>query len=194
MVNEIAKEDIETEEIEKDQYLVFTCQSQEFGIQAMRVHEISTPLGITKIPNTPPHIEGIVNLRGRLVSVIDFRKKFRFDVKEHDEDTRIVIVECGGYPTGVIVDSVEEVIKIPDEKVQKLPEGVATLVSQEYITGVGILDNRLVVLLDVDKVLTKAELSELEVARQATENVQPANKPEPEGKKDEPKQRKETGK
>src|SRR3990167_243746 len=151
MVNEIAKEDIEAEEIEKDQYLVFTSKSQEFGIQAMRVHEISTPLGITKIPNTPAHIEGIVNLRGRLVSVIDFRKKFRFDVKEHDEDTRVIIVECGGYPTGIIVDSVEEVSKIPDEKVQKLPEGVATSVSQEYITGVGILDNRLIILLDDEK-------------------------------------------
>ncbi len=179
MVNEAIKEDIlEAEEIEKDQYLIFTSKSQEFGIQAMRVHEISAPLGITKIPNTPAHIEGIVNLRGRLVSVIDFRKKFRFEVKEHDEDTRVIIVECGGFPTGIIVDSVEEVIKIPNENVQKLPEGVATTVSQEYITGVGMLDNRLVVLLDVDKVLTKAELSELEAARLATENIQPAKKPE----------------
>ena len=195
MANEAIKEEIlEAEEIEKDQYLVFTSKSQEFGIQAMRVHEISAPLGITKIPNTPVHIEGIVNLRGRLVSVIDFRKKFRFEVKEHDEDTRVVIVECGGFPTGIIVDSVEEVIKIPDEKVQKLPEGVATSISQEYITGVGMLDNRLVVLLDVDKILTKAELSELESARLATERVHPAKKPEPEGKKDELGQWKETGK
>jgi|SRR3990167_2361534 len=188
MVNEIAKEDIEAEEIEKDQYLVFTSKSQEFGIQAMRVHEISTPLGITKIPNTPAHIEGIVNLRGRLVSVIDFRKKFRFDVKEHDEDTRVIIVECGGYPTGIIVDSVEEVIKIPDEKVQKLPEGVATSVSQEYITGVGILDNRLVVLLDVDKVLTKTDLAEMESARQTIESGQASAKTGTEGKKTETRQ------
>ncbi len=181
MANEAIKEEIlEAEEIEKDQYLVFTCKSQEFGIQAMRVHEISAPLGITKIPNTPPHIEGIMNLRGRLVSVVDFRKKFRFEVKPNDEDTRIVIVECGGYPTGIIVDSVEEVIKISDEKVQKLPEGVATAVSQEYITGVGMLDNRLIILLDVDKVLTKAELSELEAARQATEYMQTSEKIEAE--------------
>ena len=181
MVNEITltTEDTEAEEIEKDQYLVFTSKSQEFGIQAMRVHEISTPLGITEIPNTPAHIEGIVNLRGRLVSVIDFRKKLRFYVKEHDEDTRVIIVECGGYPTGIVVDSVEEVIKITDEKVKNLPEGVAATVSHEYITGVGVLDNRLIVLLDIDKVLTKAELSELVVARQATENIQPAKKPEP---------------
>ncbi len=172
MANEITltNEEIEAEEIEKDQYLVFSCKLQEFGIQAMRVHEISVPLGITNIPGTPPYIEGILNLRGRLISVIDFRQKFRFEVKAHDEDTRIIIVECGGYPTGIIVDSVEEVIKIPDEMAQKLPEGVTAAVSQEYITGVGMLDNRLIVLLDVDKVLTKAEMSELEAARQGTEN------------------------
>ena len=194
MVNEVIKEDIEVEEIERDQYLVFISKSQEFGIQAMRVHEISAPLGITKIPNTPPYIEGILNLRGRLVSVVDFRKKFRFEAKEHDEDTRIIIVECGGYPTGIIVDSVEEVIKIPDEKVQKLPEGVTTAVSQEYITGVGMLDNRLVILLDVDKVLTKADLIEMDAARQAIELVQAAKKPETESKKAETKQPVESGK
>ncbi len=190
MVNEITvtKEDIEAEEIEKDQYLVFTSKSQEFGIQAMRVHEISAPLGITKVPKAPPYIEGIVNLRGRLVSVLDFRKKFRFEQKEHDEDTRIIIVECGGYPTGIIVDSVEEVIKIPDEKVQKLPEGAATSVSQEYVTGIGMLDNRLIILLDVDKVLTKADLLELEATRQTIENIQTSRKLKTESKNAETKQ------
>ena len=190
MVNEITvtKEDIEAEEIEKDQYLVFTSKSQEFGIQAMRVHEMSAPLGITKVPKAPPYIEGIVNLRGRLVSVLDFRKKFRFEQKEHDEDTRIIIVECGGYPTGIIVDSVEEVIKIPDEKVQKLPEGAATSVSQEYVTGIGMLDNRLIILLDVDKVLTKADLLELEATRQTIENIQTSRKLKTESKNAETKQ------
>lgn len=183
MVNEIVKEDVlEAEEIEKDQYLVFTSKSQEFGIQAMRVHEISAPLGITKIPNTPAHIDGIMNLRGRLVSVIDFRKKFRFEFKGHDEDTRVIIVECSGFPTGIIVDSVEEVIKIPDEKVQKLPEGVATSISQEYITGVGMLDNRLIILLDTDKVLTESDLSELEAARQTMEYMQTSQKTGADGK------------
>lgn len=192
MTNEITltKDEIEAEEIEKDQYLVFTSQSQEFGIQAMRVHEISAPTGITKIPNTPPYFEGIMNLRGRLVSVVDFRKKFRFEFKGHDEDTRTVIVECGGYPTGVIVDSVEEVIKIPDEKVQRLPDDVATSISQEYITGVGMLDNRLIILLDIDKVLSKSDLSELEKARQTMEYMQASQKIEAGGKDTEPRQTK----
>lgn len=186
----LTKDEIEAEEIEKDQYLVFTSQAQEFGIQAMRVHEISTPVGITKIPNTPSYFEGIMNLRGRLVSVVDFRKKFRFEFKGHDEDTRIVLVECGGYPTGIIVDSVEEVIKIPDEKVQKLPEDVATSISQEYITGVGMLDNRLIILLDIDRVLTKSDMSELEKSRQTMEYLQASQKIEAGGKDTETRQAK----
>jgi purine-binding chemotaxis protein CheW len=107
------------------------------------------------VPNAPEYIEGIVNLRGRLVSVLNFRKKFRFPDKDHDEDTRIVIVEHEGFPIGVIVDGVEEVIKIPDDKTQKLPEATSSPESDEYITGIGMLDTRLIVLLDVEKLLKK---------------------------------------
>ena len=184
MTTEAMKEDIEEEEIEQDQYLVFTSRSQDFGIQAMRIQEISAPLSITKVPNTPPYIEGIINLRGRLVSVMDFRKKFMFETKEHDEDTRIIMVEYGSYPIGIIVDSAEEVIKIPNEKVQKLPEVITTSVSQECITGVGMPDNkRLVILLDADKVLTSTDLAELDATRKAMENVQTIKKSDTEGNK-----------
>lgn len=161
MADEIVQEDIEEEEIETDQYIVFTVKLQEFGFQAMRVQEISRVLDITEVPNAPPYIEGIMNLRGRLASVINFRKRFGFEPKEHDEDTRTIIVEQAGFPMGIVVDSVAEVIKIRDSIVQKVPESTTTSVSEEFITGVGMLDNRLIVLLDVDKVLTKAEVGEL---------------------------------
>ena len=125
-------------------------------------------LPTTKVPNAPSYIEGIMNLRGRLASVINFRKKLGFEPKENDEDTRVIVVELDTFPVGIIVDSVEEVIKIPDEKVQKLPESTTTSASKDYMTGVGMLDNRLVILLDVDKVLTSAELIELgEINRMA---------------------------
>lgn len=158
MADEIMQEDIGEEEIERDQYLVFIVKAQEFGIQAMRVQEISALLPVTEVPNAPPYVDGIMNLRGHLVSVINFRKKFGFELKEKDEDTRIIMVEHSGFPIGIIVDSVEEVIKIADEKVQKLPETTTTLMSEEYITGVGMLEGRLIILLDADKVLTKTEL------------------------------------
>ena len=164
MARKEIKEDVindEEEELELDQYLVFTAKSQEFGIQAVRVQEISTILPTTMVPNAPVYIEGIMNLRGRLASVINFRKKLGFDPKEYDEDTRIIVVELNTYPIGIIVDSVEEVIKIPEEQVQRILESTTTFTSKEYMTGVGMLENRLVILLDVDKVLNNDEMLEL---------------------------------
>lgn len=158
MAGEIIQENISEEEIERDQYLVFTVKEQEFGIQAMRIQEISVPLPVTEVPNAPLYVEGIMNLRGHLVSVVNFRRKFGFETKEYDEDTRIIMVEHSGFPIGIIVDSVEEVIKITDEKVQKLPETTTTQTLEEYITGVGMLEGRLIILLDADNVLTKAEV------------------------------------
>ena len=170
MAEENLREDLDEEEIEQDQFLVFTVRSQEFGIQAMRVQEISQAMGVTNVPNAPLYVEGILNLRGRLVSVINFRRKFGYEAREHDEDTRIIMVEHYGFPIGVIVDSVEEVIKIPGEKVQKLPETTTTSISG-YITGVGMLDNRLVMLLDADKLLNKAEWIEAGALGDAAGNL-----------------------
>jgi purine-binding chemotaxis protein CheW len=160
-------DELETDGIEQDQYLVFTAMTQEFGIQAMRVQEISAMVDITSVPKAPSYIEGILNLRGRLVSVINFRKKFGFETKDQDEDTRLIIVEHGGFPIGIMVDSVEEVVRIPNEKVQKVPEATITTESDQYITGVGILDTRLVILLDADKFLSKGELLEAEAIKKA---------------------------
>jgi purine-binding chemotaxis protein CheW len=157
----IEEEELVAEEVETDQYLVFAAKSQEFGFQAMRVQEISRVMPITPVPNAPRSIEGIMNLRGRIASVINFRKKFGFEPKAFDEDTRVIVVELGTHPIGIIVDSVAEVLKIPDQSVQKLPESTIPTESREYITGIGMLDKRLIILLDLDKVLTGAELAEI---------------------------------
>jgi len=177
MVSEVVTDEIEEEELEQDQNLVFTVRSQEFGIQAVRVQEISRVLPTTEVPNAPSYIEGIMNLRGRLASVINFRKRLGFEPKEHDEDTRVIMVELDTFPIGIIVDAVEEVIKIPNEKVQKLPETTTTSASKDYMTGVGMLDNRLVILLDVDKVLTSTELVELGEINQMMEKAEEALEP-----------------
>lgn len=159
------------EEIEKDQYLVFTVKGQEFGIQAMRVQEITSVMETREVPNAPSYIEGIVNLRGRLVSVLNFRNKFRFPGKPHDEDTRIVIVEHEGFPIGIVVDGVEEVIKIPDEKLHKLPEASSSPESEEFIIGIGMLDSRIIVLLDVEKLLKKTQVVDGALIEKALEEA-----------------------
>lgn len=172
MQEEMVKEEAIEEDIEQDQYLVFTVKSQEFGIQAMRIQEITATMDTAEVPNAPLHIEGILNLRGRLVSVVNFRKRFGFDAKEHDEDTRIIIMEHSGFPVGIIVDAVEEVIKIPSQKVQQLPPTATASLPEGYITGVGLMDKRLVILLDVDKVLNKSDVVEPDALHKVIEDVQ----------------------
>ncbi len=172
MANVNIQEEFSAEEIEKDQYLVFTISLKEYAIQAMRVQEISRVLEATEVPTAPPYIEGILNLRGQLATVINFRKKFGLEPRANDEDTRIIIIEHGGFPIGLLVDGVEEVIRIPDSKIQSLPEAAATIVSKEYITGVGMLDKRLIIILDSDKLLTKGELIEAEAAKMAVSETE----------------------
>lgn len=178
MANEVTIDnELIVEGVETDQYLVFTVQSREFGFQAMRVQEISQVLAVTQVPNAPPYIDGIMNLRGRIASVINFRNKFGFQPKEHDEDTRVIVVELGDSPIGIIVDSVEEVIKIPDDSVQQLPESTGSGGAQEYMTGIGVMENRLVILLDVEKVLTGTEMLEEGALKQAVDTVQSTETP-----------------
>jgi purine-binding chemotaxis protein CheW len=179
MVEKMVKDsiEIEEEELEQDQYLVFTVKAQEFGIQAVRVQEISQVLATTEVPNALSYVEGVMNLRGRLASVINFRRKLGFEAKAHDEDTRTIVVEMDSFPVGIMVDSVEEVIKITDEKVQALPESTTTSISRDYMTGVGMVESRLIILLDIDKVLTSTEVIELgeikKIAEEAKETLEP---------------------
>ena len=167
MQNEVIKDELETEEIERDQYLVFKVKGQEFGIQAMRVQEISRVQDVTEVPNAPQYIEGIMNLRGKLASVINFRKRFGFNPREYDEDTRFIVVEHSDFPIGIIVDSVEEVIKIPDDAVQKLPETASALLKEEYITGVGMMEKRMVILLDIEMLLDRTHTLDPETMEKA---------------------------
>jgi purine-binding chemotaxis protein CheW len=166
----------EEADIELDYYLVFTTNNQEFGFPAIRILEISSVLDTTPIPNSPHYIQGIVNLRGKLTSVIDFRTKFGFEPKPKDDDTRIVMVEYEGYTIGVMVDRVEEVIKIPENMVQKIPESTSASISEEYITGIGMLEKRLIVLLDADKVLTKQEKAETQRLTRSAQKALAKNK------------------
>jgi purine-binding chemotaxis protein CheW len=161
----------EIEEVEKDQYLVFSIESQEYGIQAMKVQEISRLLPMTKIPNAPPYIEGIMNLRGKLGSVINFRRKFKFADLPPDEDTRLIIIERANFPTGIIVDTVQEVIRISEESVQAMPESSKNTIVEDYVTGVGMLENRLIILLDINMV-HDTDIGETETIKKAISEIQ----------------------
>lgn len=174
MKGQVINDEIDAEEVEQDQHLVFKVKSQEFCIQAMWVQEISRPLELTQVPNSFPYIDGVANLRGRLSTVINFRKKIGFEKKQHDEETRIIVIEHKGFPIGMTVDSVEEVIKIPDDLVHKLPESTSNVIEDEPITGIGMVNKRMIIMLDIKKILDRTTVLNLENIKQIIDNPQAA--------------------
>lgn len=160
-MNNIHSKTQETEEIL--QLVSFNIGNEEFGIDILKVEEIIRVISITQIPNSPEFIEGVVNLRGRVIPVINLRTRLGFEKKEFDNQTRVIVVEVSGMTLGFIVDSVREVLRIP-KSITEPPPSITAGVNSEYITAVGKLENRLLILLDLEKVLDlkqKEELSEV---------------------------------
>jgi purine-binding chemotaxis protein CheW len=140
---------------EELQLVVFTLATEEYALPITKVQEINRLVPITKLPQTPAFMEGIINLRGRIIPVIDLRKRFSLVLKEHTDDTRIIIVEIQGQTLGVIVDAVTEVIRLQSESIEPPPQAFA--IDSKYIQGVGKLDSRLIILLDIDRIFSKNE-------------------------------------
>ena len=143
------------------QLVSFKLGTEEFGVDILKVQEINRMLDITKVPNSPVFVDGVINLRGRVIPVIDLRVKLGMERKEHDNETRIVVVEVEEKTIGFIVDSVNEVLRIPTNITEPPPPMVAGIES-DYITAVGKLEDRLLILLDLDKVFVSDELLEME--------------------------------
>ncbi len=140
---------------EELQLVIFRLAKEEYGLPITKVQEINRLVPITKLPQTPSFMEGIINLRGRIIPVIDLRKRFSLPVDGQSEDNRIIIVEVNGQTVGIIVDAVTEVVRLAGASVEPPPP--AFILDAQYIHGVGKLDERLLILLDIDKVLTSQE-------------------------------------
>ena len=145
------------------QLVSFKIGDEEFGVDILSVQEINRMSQITKVPNTPEFIEGVINLRGRIIPVIDLRVKLGMVRKDHGKNTRIVVVELKGQTIGFIVDEVSEVLRIPKEITEAPPEMVGG-VNSDYITSIGKLEDRLLILLDLEKILSTADFKQLENA------------------------------
>ncbi len=140
------------------QLVSFNIGVEEFGVDILRVQEINKMTHITKVPNSPDFIEGVINLRGRVIPVIDLRTRMGMPRAEFNKDTRIIIVEISERTVGFIVDAVNEVLRIP-ANITEPPPHMVTGINSEYITGVGKLEDRLLLLLDLEKVLVDEERS-----------------------------------
>ncbi len=143
------------------QLVVFELGGEEFGVEIMNVQEIIRMPEMTQIPHSPDFVEGVINLRGRIIVVVNLSKRFNMRSKATDENSRIIVVEIGNAVVGMIVDSVNEVLRIPASNVEPAPELVTSKVSRNYLKGVGKIDKRLLILLDLARVMTVEEVDEI---------------------------------
>lgn len=142
------------------QLVTFSIGEEEFGVDILKVQEIIRTMEITKVPRAPEFVEGVINLRGKVIPIIDLRRRFGLDFKPHDKDTRIIVIEINNIVVGFVVDAVSEVLRIPTNTVEPPPPVVAG-VDSDYISGVGKLQDRLLILLDLDKLLSGEDLDML---------------------------------
>jgi purine-binding chemotaxis protein CheW len=167
------------------QMVSFKLGTEEFGIDILEVQEIIKYQRITHVPQTPEFVEGVINLRGSVVPVIDLRKKFSLEAKEKDDRTRIVVVNINQKTIGVVVDTVEQVLRLSENQIEKPPD-IGTGIVKEYLRGVGKLDQRLLIILHLDKILTSDEIFQLEGLDQLKNTMkEPKEKKKEEGKKEE---------
>lgn len=140
---------------EEMQLVVFKLANEEYGLPIMKVQEINKMTAITKLPNTPDFMEGIINLRGKIIPVIDLRKRFGLARAEDTDNTRIVVVDINSQTVGIVVDNVTEVLRLMSDAIEPPPP--TFIIDEKYIKGIGKVDERLVILLDIDRVLTEQE-------------------------------------
>ena len=142
------------------QLVSFLIGEEEFGIDILKVQEINRMIDVTRVPSAPSYVDGVINLRGKVIPVIDLRSRLGCERKEHDGNTRIVVVEVHGKIVGFVVDAVSEVLRIPKNVTEPPPSLVARM-DAEYITAVGKLDDRLLILLDLEKLFSEQEQGDL---------------------------------
>jgi len=137
------------------QYVVFGIEDESFALDIEKVKEIIIPVEIAKVPNVPEFIEGMINIRGKIHAVVNMRSKFKIPKKDFDEGTKIILVNMNSVLAGIIVDGVAEIIRVEAEDIDKAPE-IISKANPEYINGVIKKEGKMVIILDIDRVINSA--------------------------------------
>ena len=154
----LVKVDTSAKNDELIQLVSFMLADEEYGVEVLKVREIIRMPTITKMPNVPQHVEGIINLRGKVIPIISMRRRFGLMENEHSNQTRIIIMDVCGSLTGFIVDAVSEVIRILSSEIQPPPSLVLSGgIGQEFITGVFNHVDRLLIIMDIDRMFSDDE-------------------------------------
>ncbi|SNX52665.1 chemotaxis protein CheW [Thermoanaerobacterium sp. RBIITD] len=144
-----------------NQIVIFKLNNEEFCVDIMQVLEIIRMQNITKVPDVPDFVEGIINLRGTVIPIIDLKKRLKLKLVDYDDDTRIIIIKIGNKSVGFIVDSVTEVLHVDNDSIKEAPDFIAGI-GKEYIESVVSYDDRLIINLNLNRVLTESEKKEIE--------------------------------
>nr|MEE4269023.1 chemotaxis protein CheW [Candidatus Krumholzibacteria bacterium] len=150
-------------------YLSFVLGQEEYGLEILKVQEINGMMDITRVPRTPGYVRGVINLRGRVIPIVSLREKFKMPAVDDDEKTCIIVVQVqfkdSQITMGIVVDEVSEVLNIGDGQIEPPPSFGGGMEEADFITGMGKLEGKVVILLDIDRVLDGKELEE--IAQQA---------------------------
>jgi purine-binding chemotaxis protein CheW len=144
-----------------NEYLTFTLGREEYGIEILKVQEIRGYEAVTKIANAPEFIKGVVNLRGTIVPIVDMRIKFNLGSAEYNQFTVVIILNVAGRVVGMVVDSVSDVIQLAGEQIRPAPDFSSTF-DTKYITGLGTIDERMLILVDIEKLMSGQDMALVE--------------------------------
>jgi purine-binding chemotaxis protein CheW len=145
------------------EYLTFTLGQEEYGIDILKVQEIRGYDAVTKIANAPPFIKGVINLRGVIVPIVDLRIKFNLGSLTYDQFTVVIILNIGKRVMGVVVDGVSDVIQLSSDNLRPSPE-FGSILDTRYILGLGTVEERMIIVVDIERLMTSQEMSLVEAA------------------------------
>ncbi|SCL96854.1 chemotaxis protein CheW [Sporanaerobacter sp. PP17-6a] len=146
----------------ENQYVVFKLGKEEYGIDIMNVKEIGSYKETVKVPNTPKFIDGIINYRGKVIPIINLKKRFNLENTEINADTRVIIINLNEKQIGFVVDEASQTVRLNDNEIDPAPDIISSI-DRKYIIGVGKLsEERLLIIIDLEKVLNDSEKSEIE--------------------------------
>jgi purine-binding chemotaxis protein CheW len=141
-----------------NEFLTFTLGEEEYGVEILKVQEIRSYEEPTTIANAPPFLKGVVNLRGVIVPIVDMRIKFGLPNADYNQFTVVIILNVAHRVVGMVVDSVSDVLQLSGEQIREAPQFGASL-DTEYITGLGTVDERMLILIDIEKLMTSSDMA-----------------------------------
>jgi purine-binding chemotaxis protein CheW len=157
---------IQDAELSAGEYLTFILGTEEYGIEILKVQEIRSYETVTKIANTPDFIKGVINLRGSIVPIVDLRVRFNLASVEYNESTVVIILSFTKRTVGIVVDGVSDVLGLSQSQISAVPELVSNI-DTKYLKGLGSVDDRMLILVDIEQLMTSNEMAIIETASES---------------------------